>query len=204
MKKYTLLILIAFFCTAHSQTRIEFTPIVGFTLNGNIDTFNSEFNISNDISYGGLVTVMLNDYMGLELSYKRSNNEVKEFFFPTATQFRYDVGIEHYQIGFQRLFSTDEFQPFAQSSLGASRYFRRDNKNDILAFSMTFGGGFKYFFNENFGLRVQSNLILPMEFGGAGFFCGIDSTGGGCGTAASFYVPTVHWESSVGLIYRIN
>lgn len=204
MRKYALIILIGFFYSVHSQNSIEFTPIFGFTLNGNVDTFNSEFNISNDISYGGLVTVMLSDYMGLELSYKRSNNEVREFFFPTATQFRYDAGIEHYQIGFQRVFSTEEFQPFALGSLGASRYFRRDNKNDILAFSMTFGGGIKYFFNDNFGLRLQSNLILPMEFGGAGFFCGIGSAGGSCGTTASFYVPTVHWESSIGLIYRMN
>jgi len=125
--------------------------------------------------------------MSLELSYKSSNNEVKEFFFPTETEFRYDVGIAHYQIGFQRLFRAEEFQPFALSSLGASQYFRRDNRNDILAFSLTFGGGFKYFFNDNFGLRFQSNLILPMEFGGTGFFCGIDTTSGGYGTTASYY-----------------
>lgn len=186
-----------------AQGKIEITPIVGFNVNGRVESFASTFKISDDISYGAMLTFNMDDYSAVELSYKRSDNTVREFYYPTATNYRFDIGIEHYQLGFQRVFRKGDLAPFAGVSLGTSRYFRKDNKNDIWAFSGSFGGGVKYFFSDRIGIRFHSNLIMPLEFGGGGFFCSVGTGGGGCGTAASFYVPTVHWENSLGLIFRM-
>lgn len=188
---------------AYAQGKVEFTPIFGFNFNGRVESFASTFKVNDDISYGALVTFNMNDYSAVELSYKRSNNTVREYYYPTGTTYRFDIGIEHYQIGFQRIFKTGDVQPFAGIALGTSRYFRKDNRNDLWAFSGSIGGGVKYFFSEHIGIRFHSNLIMPMEFGGAGFFCGIGTAGGGCGAGATFYVPTVHWENSVGLVFKI-
>lgn len=204
MKKIIILVLLFItFNEMHSQS-IEFTPLYGFTVNGKIESYNSTFKFNDNMSYGGLLTIKLSDYKAVEFSYKRSDNVVTEFYYPTSAIYKYDIGIEHYQLGFQRIFKKGEFQPFGQFSLGASRYFRKDNRDHITSFSSSLGGGFKYFFSDHIGFRLQSNLIMPLRFGGAGFFCGIGTGGGGCSSGASFYVPIIHWESSVGLIFKLK
>lgn len=187
----------------YAQGDIEITPIFGYTFNGRVESYTSTFKISDDISYGAIVSYNLDDYSAVELSFRHSDNSVTEYFYPTGQTYNIDIGIDHYQLGFQRILKKGQVEPFAGMALGTSRYYNKDNRNDVWAFSGSLGGGVKLFFSDHIGLRFHSNLIMPMVFGGAGFFCGVGTTGGGCGAGASFYVPTVHWENSLGIIFKI-
>ncbi len=187
----------------YAQGNIEVTPIFGFTFNGRVESYTSTFKVNDDISYGAIVGFNLDDYSTVEVTYKRSNNTVREYYYPNGQTYNFDIGIEHYQLGFQRILKKGKAEPFAGIALGTSRYFNKDNRNDVWAFSGSFGGGVKFFFSDHIGLRFHSNLIMPMVFGGSGFFCSVGTAGGGCGAGASFYVPTVHWENSLGLVFKI-
>ena len=188
---------------SYAQGTLEVTPIFGFTFNGRVESYTSSFKINDDISYGAILSYNMNDYTAVEFSYKHSDNILTEYYYPTGSTYKMDIGIEHYQLGFQSIFKRGEVEPFAGIALGTSRYYNKDNKNDIWAFSGSIGGGVRLFFSEHIGIRIHSNVIMPMEFGGGGFFCGVGTGGGGCGAGASFYIPTVHWENSVGLIFKI-
>ncbi|MCK5816360.1 MAG: hypothetical protein KAH07_10500, partial [Flavobacteriaceae bacterium] len=116
---------------------------------------------------------------------------------------RYDSRFDHYQLGSLHEFSSDDIRPFLKASLGAS-YYRILNSNSFndssWEFSGSIGGGVKIFFNERIGLRLQTNLILPMRWSGGGVYCGPY----GCSGGTSFHVPLVHWEVSGGLIVKMG
>lgn len=202
MKKLSLF-LIAFvaiqFTTAQT---IEITPMFGYTFNGAYDGYVGKLDMKDDISYGGQLSFGLSSGNVLQLSYQR--NEAKLNFRPyRGVEFpadQYDMGVEHYQLGFVKELSRGTTVPFGLVSLGASRYFAKsDGFSDHVMFSGSLGGGIKKYLSERVGIKFQANLILPMELSGGGFFCGPY----GCGSNASFYIPVVHFELAAGLIYQL-
>jgi len=204
MKKLLLAgLLLVFTNSIYSQ--IELTPTFGYSVNGKIKTLNGYLNVQGDISYGAILDIEIAEYTFVELSYNRSTPTVigEGFNGRPSGEGPYEAGIEHYQLGSLREFETSNEQvlPFAKFALGASRYFAKSESNyDSWFFSMSFGGGVKIFFNDNIGLRLQSTLLLPMAWGGNNVYCGW----GGCYPYSSYYVPLVHWENSLGLIFRFD
>lgn len=204
MKKKLFTALVLIFSTS-IFAQVEITPTFGYTISGKVETLTGYLNVQNDISYGGIIGVEVSDYSFIEFSYRRSTPTIIEESFNGSQEVdRYEAGIEHYQLGFLREFEidNDEVLPFVNFTLGASRYFSRESNINVdnWLFSWTFGGGIKYFFTDNIGLRLQTNLVLPSAWGGNSLWCGW----GGCYTYSSYYIPLVHWDNSLGLIFRID
>jgi len=204
MKKLLLAgLLLVFSNSIYSQ--VEITPTFGYSVNGKVETLDGYLNVQGDITYGAILDIELADYTFLELSYNRSTPTViEEGFISGNEKDRFETGIEHYQIGALREFeiANEQVLPFAKFAIGASRYFSRESafNYDQWFFSMSFGGGVKIFFNDNIGLRLQSTLLLPSAWGGDNVYCGW----GGCYSVSSYYIPIVHWDNSLGLIFRID
>jgi len=161
--------------------------------------------MKNDMVYGGLINIEVEDQVHVELSYRRSTPQVinKTASFSEASNFK--VGMEHYQIGILKEFSDEDVKPFSQFSLGTSRYWDQGISNkESWEFSMNIGLGAKIFFNDRIGIRLQTNLIMPMELDGVGIMCGFGSGGSSCGGGVNFHVPILHWELAGGLIFRLS
>jgi hypothetical protein len=202
MKKISLfLILFSAMLVAEAQT-IEITPMFGYTFNGSYDAYRGKLDMKDDISYGGQLSFGMRSGNVLQLSYQR--NEAKLNFIPyrgvTFPAEQFNMGAEHYQVGFVKELKQGTTVPFGLVSLGTTRYFEKSGVfSDYWMFSGSIGGGVKRYFSERFGIKFQANLILPMELSGGGFFCGSY----GCGSNASFYIPVVHFELAAGLIFQL-
>ncbi|WP_066632068.1 hypothetical protein [Labilibacter marinus] len=199
MKKLSLIALFFVACSSIMAQSVEFTPIYGYTFSGTVYDYYGTFDVKDDVTFGGLLNVEIDQGLYVELSYQRINPTLIEE--RPLVNLKHDIGIEHYQIGAQKEFKQGQVKPFAELLLGTSRYFPRSGNNkDVWRFSGTLGLGAKVFFNDYLGIRLHTRLALPMEFGGAGIFCGI---GGGCSGGVSFNVPLAHWELGGGLIIRL-
>lgn len=201
MKKLTVIIALLIISTALMAQSIEITPLFGYTFSGKVDGYYGTFDVKDDISYGGILDVEIDDGSHIELKYQRIDpTVVKE----AIVNNRFDIGVEHYQVGFLKEFSDKQVKPFAEVFMGTSRYWQKSQKsNNVWRFSTGFGLGAKIFFTESVGLRLHTNLTMPLEFSGAGLFYGFGSGGSGVSGGVSFHAPIVHWELGGGLILRL-
>lgn len=204
MKRITILAAILLTSATLFAQSIEVTPLFGYTIAGSVDGYYGNYDVKNDMLYGGLLDVEIDHLMHVELSYRRNDPDLVARRYASGETTTYKMGVEHYQVGVIREFSDEQVKPFAGLALGTTRYFGKGSSNERWwLFSTAVEVGAKVFITENIGIRLQTNLTLPLEFAGGGIFCGIGTGGSGCGTNVYFNVPVVHWDLSAGLIIRL-
>ncbi|WP_319500390.1 hypothetical protein [uncultured Draconibacterium sp.] len=199
MKKIFISLLVLLSGTALFAQTIELTPIFGYTVAGKVDNYGRYFNVKDNALYGGLLSVQFDDFMFAEISYERNDTKGSTFLQTV------DLAVEHYQFGLLREFSAGTVVPFTKVSFGTSRYVQKSGGDErAWLFSAGIGAGAKLLLSDRVGLRLFTNLMLPLEFDGAGFWCGIGSGGSGCSGGVNFNVPIVHWDLGAGLIIRLQ
>lgn len=202
MKKLVLIaLLVSFASNLYSQ--VEITPTFGYTISGKVKAVDGDINVEGAASYGGIIGVEIIEHSFIEFTYRRSTPTVVYQPYNSNEDGRQGTsGIEQYNLGFAQEFeiSNDQVLPFANFTMGSTRYTLQDGATnyDSWLFSMSFGGGIKYFFTDNIGLRLQTNLVLPSAFGGNNIYCGWY----GCYPVSTYYIPLVHWDNSLGIIFK--
>ena len=175
MRKLQVLAFLLMASTHVFAQSIEITPLYGYTISGKVQGYYGTFDVKNDMSFGGILSVEIDHLSFVELSYLRTNTELVTSSFVNGSN-RFDIGVEHYQAGFLREFGEGQLIPFAKLNLGTTRYVQTSRGSETYwLFSTGFGIGAKMFINDRIGFRLHTNLMLPMEFDGGGIFCGIDS-----------------------------
>ncbi len=109
----------------------------------------------------------------IELSYNRQDTEVLFEFGGEETDQSADVSIEYLQLG--ALFGVEQygFGWFTSFSLGTTRFAPKEGSvEDDWRFSMIFGVGAKYYFNDRVGLRLQGRAPYMFVDDSANFYCG--------------------------------
>lgn len=203
MKRLLIPAIFLFFSSQIFSQSIELTPLFGYSFSGKADGYYATYDVKDDITYGGMLSVEVDHMSFVELSYQRTNTKLDVTSF-TEGRRQYDLGVEHYQIGALREFQEGQIAPFAKVNLGATRYVQTSNGDErYWLFSAGIGVGAKIWFSDKVGLRLNGNLMLPMEFSGGGIFCGIGTGGSGCSTGVTFNVPLVHFELGAGLIIKL-
>jgi hypothetical protein len=183
---------------------IEITPLFGYTFSGTVDGYSSSYDVKDDMMYGGMLDVEFDHLLFLELSYRRIDPDLVEKSHLGGNISTYSIGVEHYQVGVIKELLDNEIKPFVGATIGTSRYFGKEKGSErYWLFSAAIELGAKVFITDKIGIRLQTNLTLPMEFAGGGIFCGVGGGSSGCGTNVYFNVPLVHLDLSAGLIFRI-
>ena len=72
--------------------------------------------------------------------------------------------------------------------------------NDRVLFSITAGLGAKIMFTERVGIMLRGRLMLPMFFGGVGFYAG----SGGSGLSLNSYAALVQGDFNAGLVFKLG
>lgn len=208
MKKITLILaFITLGATIKAQNNIELTGTYGYSVNGSINDYYGQIDMKDAATYGGILGVEAADFTWIEFSYNRSTSRILGTLY-NGFQSEYinrEVIMENYQIGVLREFKDGKVKPFSFFKLGGARYYGDGNNSfDSWKFSASLGLGAKIFFNDRIGIRLQTSLIMPMEFDGVGLYFGAGSGGASAGAGATFNVPILHWDLSGGLIFRIS
>lgn len=216
MKKITLILaFIAIGTTIKAQNNIELTGTYGYFINGSVDGYYGKVDMKDAASYGGNLSVEVQDFTWVEFTYNRSSTQFAGNFYNgfRSEYISGDMVMENYQIGVLREFKDGKVKPFSFFKLGGTRYFGENTYNtidftnssfDSWKFSINLGLGAKIFFFDRIGIRLQTSLLMPMTFDGVGIYVGAGSGGVSTGAGATFNVPILHWDLSGGLIFRIS
>jgi hypothetical protein len=114
-----------------------------------------------------------------------------------------ETGVHYATIGYNRLFPTSEkVQIFTGLKVGSGTLDARNNDfNSITRFTAGIQAGVKYFISEKVGIRVQTNLMMPITNVGASLWW---SSGGGPQVGVSSFSSIVQFGFTGGLVIRIN
>lgn len=97
----------------------------------------------------------------------------------------FDMQVAYYQLGGLYEAVKGRARPFGALRLGATHFNPKDNRyGSEWRFSASFGLGVRVYATQKIGIRAQGDLLIPMNFYGAGMWCGV----GGCsvgGTATA-------------------
>jgi len=161
------------------------------------------YQVSSDITVSqGEVVVHSNPYYGAAFSFEAERGVQAEIMWigqQTTMDFQqsngiteplFDIGIHYIQFGVIYEFrevSVQKVFPFMSFSLGTTLFSPTDGDySDEWLFSITFGGGGKFYISKNVGIRLEARLLLPLNFSGGGMWCGSSGCGAVVGTWTSF------------------
>jgi opacity protein-like surface antigen len=191
-----------FFNSAFAQYKrqqFEITPFAGYLFTSNLQTLDGELVIANNFDYGALLDIRISDDLLIELLYNRMNTDVglrKEFY--NITDYLFDMSVEYFQAGAQVETETGQFRPFAAFTIGATYFNPKDyNYEGDWKFSFTAGGGIKYYFTDNLGVRLQWRFLVPIYFTSASIFC----NDGNCGIFVTGGTYLLQYDLTAGLVF---
>ena len=156
----------------YKRQQFEITPFAGYLFTGNLQTLGGELKIDNSFDYGAAFDIRISDDLLIELLYNRADTEVglrKEY--QNTTEYLFDMSVEYFQAGAHVETETGPFRPFAAFTIGATYFNPKDHSYEgNWKFSFTAGGGIKYYFTDNLGIRAQWRFLVPIYFDSASIF----------------------------------
>jgi Outer membrane protein beta-barrel domain len=165
MRRAFFLFVLLFPAAAFAQPgRFEITPMAGYRLAGDFDArssdaFDPDLNVDVDESaaFGLLFDIPLAPFWQIEILANRQHSQfVVNHGLLTPSNTLGDVDLTIVQAGFLFQWGEGQVDPFVTMAAGLTRI---DPQSDDLSsddrFSMSFGGGVKIRFAENFGIRLE-------------------------------------------------
>jgi len=191
------LLLVSFIVAAQS---FEITPQYGYQIGSKYNYYSGYVKLSSSDQYGFTASIDTGNDIAVEFFLAQQNTDVriKDRNFLQET-FLTDVTVNHYQLGAIYTFGdNDDFLPFFGMSLGWSTFNPEEKIYDSSTkFTIGMSGGLKYFFSDHIGIRLQTQLLMPIEWGGVYF-----SSGGGAGVAAGGTLLQLNFSG--GLIFAFG
>ena len=166
-----LLITVILLAVTHSiyAQKIEITPQYGYQVGAKYNYYGGYLKLKSSDQYGLTFGVNATDDITVEFMWAQQNTNIriKDFQFAPQETDLTDVVVNHYQIGAMHMFGYSEARPFAGLSAGWSTFNpEMEIYNGTTTFTLGVSGGLKYFFTDRIGIRIQSQLLMPVSWGG--------------------------------------
>ncbi len=202
MKKMLLAVVVAMIGVIPATGQVQLSVMGGYSLFGS----SNGFNIKDSFSGQAVIGKPIGFGRVVEFSYHRQDTYLEDLV--GIGKQRLDMTSEYFQIGVaQEAAPGEDTTPYGLFSLGAVRYNPGESSDPFLnslddqwKFAINFGGGVKHYFSEKVGLRLSALLLMPLNWGGVGLFCGT----GGCNVGAGSYAVFVQAELQAGLVFRLG
>jgi len=193
--------LLTVFITSTAFAQIEITPQAGYQIGSKYSYNGGYIKLRDSGQFGVTLDVDVSDYGAqVEIMYAFQNAELRaqDFVFYPFETFLTDVATHHVQFGFIQNFNYDEpLRPYAGLSAGFTIFNPNDSfYSSRTKFSFGITGGVKYFFTDRIGIRMQAQLLMPIEWGGVYY-----TNGGGVITTGG---TLVQLNFTGGLIFRMG
>ena len=152
---------------------IEVSPLVGYRFGGQFheETTDRDVDLKEAATFGLAVDVEYAPDKMVEVFYSRQSTSIDD----TSL----DIDVEYFQIGGVAEFTQHNYTPYAVGTLGATRFSPDGDFDSETRFSLTFGGGVKWFFNEHWAARVEGRAYFTIFDSDAQVFC-VSSGGAAC------------------------
>jgi opacity protein-like surface antigen len=174
-----LILLFALFAAASSDARaVEIAPFTGHRYGGSFEDANtlSGFELADATSFGLLLDFDLAPDQQIEVFLSRQDTQLT-----TAGTFTgnplFDLTIDYYHVGGLYLLPAEgPMHPFVSGTVGLTRMApKRADLTTENRLSLSLGGGAKFYFSRNVGLRFDVRAIYTMLNADTAVFCS-----GGC------------------------
>ncbi|MDH3699447.1 MAG: hypothetical protein OEQ81_12340 [Flavobacteriaceae bacterium] len=209
MKKF-IVTLFVFCVTMVSAQSLEFSALYGYQFGSKLNYGPNYIKIDDSDEYGiSLGFEMSNDVMA-ELTYIHQGTELKirdTFTGPQEERFA-DLNGDWILLGASKYFKDGNVRPFAGGSMGLL-FLAPSNENTAIVnrrldnrtkFAFAFKAGVLIMFSQSIGIKLQGNMMFPVEWGGV--YIGAGPGGVSGGTAASS--TTIIGGLSGGLVFRFG
>ncbi len=179
--------------------KVEIKPQYGYQVGAKYNYYGGYLKLESSDQYGLTFGINATDDISVEFMWAQQNTDIriKDFqFYPQETTLT-DVVVNHYQIGAIHMFGYSDARPFAGLSAGWSSFNPDlDRYDGTTTFTLGITGGLKYFFTDRIGIRIQSQLLMPVSWGGV--YVG----GGGSGVTAGGSILQLNFSG--GLIIGLG
>lgn len=184
--------------------QVEIFGFGGYEVASDIQVTQGQLNIYSNPNYGAGISFEVERGVQAEVFWigQQTPMEIKRY--NGLTEPLFDVGIHYFQAGAVYEFRSTRKQkafPFTSFSLGATLFSPIDSDfSEEWRFSITFGGGGKFYLSDNVGLRLQARLLLPFNFNSVGMWCG----SGGCSAGVSSWATLLQADFTGGIFVRLG
>lgn len=187
----TAAVLIAQFTPAIAQD-YEITPFIGWRASSSLEEVNTgaTIDVKETDSFGFLLSLKQNSSTNYDFLFSRQSTELQS----TTSSNTESLRIDYYQIGGTVFYDHDKLKPFVTGGLGATHISPANNDfSSETKFSLSVGGGLKFPFSQNIGLRLEARGYGTVVDSGGSILCS-----GGC--VAQFSGSLfMQFEASAGL-----
>lgn len=202
MKKlFTVLILLLLMHSATIGQTVEITPFGGYVFASRWSGPNGSVRFDDAAMYGGSLSVGINPASNISFTYTRIDTKASPDYYGYSSK-NVALSQNYYMVGFTRNFPVNEHvSPFASINLGGVYFAPKESGYyNYWFFAMGADAGAKIFFNDVIGIRLQAQLMFPVQYGGFSFYFG----SGGSGTSYTVSSTMVDFGFTGGLIFRLG
>jgi hypothetical protein len=209
MRKYILLLaaMLCFPVIFQAQT-VEITPFGGYVFPGTLNAEGGEVRFLGNAQYGGMISIGVSRVMDIDLIYNRIDTKAEINVYNWSNSYSYDevpVSINYMMVGFTKNFRVNPVvSPFVGMSLGATLFYPKEQDDTYYEESWFFAaglnGGAKVYFSKRVGIRLQAQMLVPIQGSGFYMFAGSGGSGGG----VSVYSTLVQFGFTGGLVFRLG
>jgi opacity protein-like surface antigen len=152
----------------------EVTPFAGYTMGGEFhDAVTGQALSFNDASsYGIMLDLKQAEDSWIELYYSLQHTSLKADQGPFFGNPLFDVSIEYFHLGGTYGQATGKVRPFVVGTIGATYMDPKGaGLNPETKFSLSLGGGVKFYLSEHVGIRLDARWFGTFIGGSGSVFC---------------------------------
>ncbi|MEO8147596.1 MAG: hypothetical protein ABI723_08170 [Bacteroidia bacterium] len=195
--------------TAKAQTETEITPFGGYVFDASFNVQNGKAKILASPDYGLHLSFPLRYEDGqIEFTYERQDTKIRTNGTDATGMNISDtipVSINYFLIGgvFEEYRKPHHVIPFGGVQLGAGIIAGKEDYGSVVPFSFAFKAGLKYFINDRIGFRLQAQMNIMVIFEGSDLYCGVSTSGSGCGFIVTATSSTGQFGLGGGLVFKL-
>lgn len=157
----------------------------GYTFQDQI-SFSTGYGVINDgAHWGGSIELFVKRYLAVELLYQRQDTETN--FVGGSIAGEAATGINYIMVGgVKYMLLGGPVQPYAGFSVGMAVFNAKDIGENVNRFAMGLKAGILYEVSPKIGIRVQAQVLNPVQGAGSGVYFGSGS-GAGVSSYSSIY-----------------
>lgn len=190
--------------STNTSAQAEIFGFGGYEVASDIQVTQGQLNIYSNPNYGAGISFEVERGIQAEVFWIGQQTPVELKSYAGLTQPLFDVGIHYFQAGAIYEFRQTKAQkafPFTSFSLGATLFSPVDSDfSEEWRFSITFGGGGKFYISDRVGLRLQARMLLPINFNSVGMWC----RSGGCSVGVSSWATLIQADFTGGIFIRLG
>jgi hypothetical protein len=180
---------------------VEVTPFGGYVFPYSWNGYNGSIYFDGNAQYGGIIGIATSRVVDFEFMYNRIDTKAEVDIYG-AYHDQFNVSKNYYMIGGTKNFRVNEtVSPYLGLKLGGVYMAPKETSYySYWFFALGLDGGVKFYLNKVVGLRLQAQLLIPVQGGGFTFYYG----SGGGGTSAYVTSTMLDFGFTGGLIFRLG